>query len=92
MTITDRTRNAVCGTLYMDFRSRLGYPVHGRFSFEGVLLFGRHLALVTDRIEGPVSVPGLYLARRQQGGLFEGTWRVPRHNQEGTFRLRWARR
>jgi uncharacterized protein (TIGR02996 family) len=84
LTVRARQGCGVAGEIAMDF----GFGF-GRFSFEGAVLAGRLLFLVTDRIDGPVTVPGLYAAELLPGpGVLEGTWRVPRYHQQGTFRLR----
>ena len=84
MRITSRTGNAFTGTLELD----LGYG-QGRFSFEGVLLAGRLVFLVTDKLSGAVTYPGLYAAEfHTEGRVLEGTWRVPSYSQQGPFCLR----
>src|SRR5262249_20840300 len=73
LTLSSRQGNRFTGDLKLDFG-------HGRghFSFEGVLLAGRLVFLVTDKVSGPVTYPGLYTAElRSQKGFLEGTWRVP---------------
>jgi uncharacterized protein (TIGR02996 family) len=82
--VTSRTGNAFTGELELDF----GYG-HGHFSFEGVLLAGRLVFLVTDKLAGAVTYPGLYTAElHTHQGTLEGTWRVPSYSQQGPFCLR----
>jgi uncharacterized protein (TIGR02996 family) len=90
LTVLRRRGNTLTGRLDEDFSSRLGPGVRGAFSFEGAVL-GRRLAFVTDRLDGPVSTPGLYQAERD-GKHLPGTWRVPRYGQQDTFTLKWAGR
>jgi uncharacterized protein (TIGR02996 family) len=83
-TVLQRQGNVFTGEMAQ--RQQLLVTVEGKFSFAGAVLCGRLLAFVTDRLEGPVMTPGLYLARRE-GDALEGTWRVPLYRDQGTFRL-----
>jgi uncharacterized protein (TIGR02996 family) len=85
-TVRQRQGNTFAGDMEQTLRLLLATVAKGRLFFTGAVLCGRLLAFVTHRAEGPMMLPGLYLARRQ-GDSLEGTWRVPRYRDEGTFQL-----
>jgi uncharacterized protein (TIGR02996 family) len=86
-TITSRRGNAFTGEMSQDFSSVYGSAMSGRFWFTGVVLVQR-ISFVTNRVEGAGIFPGLYVANlSSKKRTIAGTWRVPRRDMTGTFRL-----
>jgi uncharacterized protein (TIGR02996 family) len=87
LTITERQGNAFQAEMKQDFASLFGgRRTRGRFALAGVVLVGRQVAFVSDKISGPVLTPGLYVAELS-GDSLAGTWRVP-PGAGGTFSLK----
>ncbi len=85
----------------MIVRSRDGQKITGevhfsassglcKLSFIGTV-DGNIIAWMTDRIDGNVTYPGIYLARIHGTGI-AGTWHVPSARQFGRFTLKQAER
>src|SRR5262249_25480200 len=80
--ITGRIKSNITGHIH--FKGRAGA---GRLSFEGTVTDGRIISWITDRLEGEVTFPGLYIGRIENDTI-EGEWRVPSWKQYDRFSVK----
>jgi hypothetical protein len=82
---TVRNSDRVAGEV--EFKTSSGV---GRLSLHGNVLESNTVVWMTNRIDGNVTYPGLYIGKLD-GDVIRGTWQVPSAAQYGRFTLRRVR-
>lgn len=72
--------------IHGEIHFRVGAEVN-KLVFQGDIVDGRTVAWITDKLEGNVTFPGLYIGTLK-GSSLSGTWQVPSVGQYDTFAVK----
>jgi hypothetical protein len=82
--INSRDRDRITGEVHFEVGGALN-----KLTFEGNVVDRRTVVWITDKQEGNVTYPGLYIGK-VEGKTISGTWQVPSANQYDRFTVKLA--